>query len=245
MRFIALLLLLFVPCCPLAAQIKLQPEYASGQPVIVEVSFPDAPEGAVVTDVLWTVSGEAGYKPLSQTSIAIWPRFGLKDSLLRLHCSGLLTSADGKYIAGSHREFDAQTKLLGISDDPGPGPGPTPDPDPTPDTPAPIPEPGFRILIVYESKDLLSLPGWVHSAEWRNFTMSACVKGKDGKTPEYRITDQDSPVVQNSQLWADALKRKRDSLPWILISNGKTGYEGPLPATLAETLDLAKKYGGK
>ena len=101
------------------------------------------------------------------------------------------------------------------------------------------------MLIVYESKDILSLPGWVHSGDWHNYVMTNCVKGKDGKTPEYRITDQDAPVMQSSQLWADALKRKRDSLPWLLISNGKTGYEGPLPATLAETLELAKKYGGK
>ncbi len=49
---------------------------------------------------------------------------------------------------------------------------------------------------------------------------------------------------QESQLWQDALKRKRGALPWLVISNGKSGFEGPLPATVDETLTLLKKYGG-
>lgn len=38
-----------------------------------------------------------------------------------------------------------------------PGPGPAPDPDPVPDEKAPIPHPGFRVLMIYESKDNLAL----------------------------------------------------------------------------------------
>ncbi len=130
---------------------------------------------------------------------------------------------------------------------PTPGPGPVP-PGPTPG-PTPIPDTGFRVLMVYESAEkskytagqLAALDGQAV----RDYLDTHCVKGPDGKTPERRIWDKDitrEQAAADSKLWADALERTRGKpLPWLVISTGKTGYEGPLPE---DALALLKKYGG-
>lgn len=138
--------------------------------------------------------------------------------------------------------------------DNGQGPRPPPDPDPAPDPkpkpvdPAPIPGDGLRVLIVYESADLAKYPSAQNAIltalPIREYLNAKCPKGPDGKTTEFRIWDKDVDGYSDSPLWGDALKRPRASTPWIVISNGKTGFEGPLPATVADTLALLKKYGG-
>lgn len=246
MRLWLLCLLLVSSCCRLSdAQIRLLPEYAPGQPVVAEASFGDAPEGATA-HVLWSVGGDAGYLPVSATRIAIWPRYGLKTSELAVRCSGFLTTAgsDGQelLVKDSFREFTASTVILGLSDDPRP-PQP-PQPPPTPDTPAPIPVPGLRVLIVYESKDLPKMPKEQQSIlfdkDVREYLGQACVKLNG--TPEWRIVDQNVQVYGEQQVWKDALARQRGEMPWVIISNGKTGYEGPLPRNKKDFMEAVKKY---
>ena len=135
---------------------------------------------------------------------------------------------------------------------PGPTPpGPTP-PDPKPPEPAPIPGDGLRVLIMYESKDLNNLPSAqvqaLSSQNVREYLERKCPKGPDGKTAEYRIWDKDTAADGESLTWRVAFKRAKDKsdgkTPWVVISNGKTGYEGMLPANAADLLTLLKKYGG-
>jgi hypothetical protein len=124
-------------------------------------------------------------------------------------------------------------------------PAPTPTPTPTPDA-APIKEPGLRVLIVYESADMAKYPSAqiaaIYSQEFWSLLNTNCVKGSDGKTPDWRFFDQNVDVSKESAIWQAAMKRERKSLPWILVSNGVTGFEGPLPATLTETSELVRKY---
>jgi hypothetical protein len=123
---------------------------------------------------------------------------------------------------------------------------PTPTP-PTP-TPSPIPGDGLRVLIVYESAELSKLPPAqatvLYSPEVRGYLDTHCAKGPDGKTPEWRVWDQNVPTGAEAKAWQDAMARKRDRLPWLVVGNGKAGFEGPLPATVDETLMLLKLYGG-
>lgn len=125
--------------------------------------------------------------------------------------------------------------------DPGPGPGPGPPP-----SPAPIPVAGFRVLMVYESADLSKMPAAqqviLYSKPVRDYLNAKCIMGPDNKTHDWRIWDRDSDTSNESALWQAAMKRPRASVPWIIISDGKKGYEGPLPATVDETLALLKKY---
>jgi hypothetical protein len=135
---------------------------------------------------------------------------------------------------------DSHFVKVGAGPTPGPDP-PTPGPDPP--SPAPIPEPGFRVLIIYESADLLPQGQQVilFGREVRDYLNRVCVAESTG-TKAFRIFDQHVDATGELKTWKDAMARKRDSVPWIVVSNGTTGFEGPLPKTAQEFLELCKKY---
>lgn len=112
-----------------------------------------------------------------------------------------------------------------------------PTPDPIPPSPSPLPIAGLHVLIVYESTALTPAQNQIISgAEVRGY-----VTGKGG---QFRAYDQNTQLVKESQWVQDAFKRERKSVPWLLISNHpKGGYEGPLPTTVQEVVNLLKKYG--
>lgn len=118
-----------------------------------------------------------------------------------------------------------------------------------PAPPAPIAGDGFKVLIVYETGAAGQIPYTqqlvIFDQGVRKYLDTHCVKGEDGKTPERRIWDSHVTGLENeTKTWQDAFARKRSSSPWIVISNGKTGIEAPLPNNAADTLALLKKYGG-
>ena len=126
-------------------------------------------------------------------------------------------------------------------------PDPTPPPDPHL---LPFKAPGFAFLILKEAKEVGSLPPSqrviFNSSKIFQFANSKAVKV--GDQPFYRIWDDDfdaddladvDPLIQAAYL---AAKEQQKSLPWILISNGKTGFSGPLPTTVDETLELLGRY---
>jgi hypothetical protein len=132
-----------------------------------------------------------------------------------------------------------------------PGPGPKPPVPPNPDEPPPIPGTGLRVLFVHENNP--SSPEAVLSKEQHaalfsknvsDYLDSKCPKGPDGKTPEWRRYDQHQKMDRENAIWVDAMKRPHNVIPWVLISNGINGFEGPLPETEAELLALIKKFGG-
>jgi len=139
-------------------------------------------------------------------------------------------------------------KLITIGAGPQPPPtppGPQP-PEPQPPNPPPIPTQGLRVLIVLESKDLSNLPSSqisaINAREVREYMNLKCAK--DGNQPEWRVYDQQTNVTRESKVWQDAMARPRQSLPWIVISNGVDGFEGPLPVNVAELMKKLKQYGG-
>lgn len=132
---------------------------------------------------------------------------------------------------------------------PGPlPPGPQP-PGPTPPGPAPIPATGLRVLFVFETKDLTKYSPQQKSILYgdtvRSYLQKKCAMGPDGSTVEARYFDQNQNVAHESKIWQDAMKRPRGQIPWILISTGSEGFEGPLPATVEETMTLLRRYGGQ
>ncbi len=118
--------------------------------------------------------------------------------------------------------------------------------DVAPVDPAPIPVAGLRVLIVYESAEATKLPAAqqssLYSQGMRDEFNAKCVVGPDGKTKEWRIYDKDVAMGGESKLWQDAMKRSRASVPWVVVSNGVAGFEGPLPGTVADMKALLAKY---
>lgn len=130
----------------------------------------------------------------------------------------------------------------------GKGPQPPPEPEPKPPEPkpdAPIPVAGFRVLIVYESMDISKMSfgqqAVIFGKTFRDYLDAKCVVGPDGKTKEYRIFDKDIVTSGEAKLWQDAMRRPRAGVPWMLVSNGKSGWEGPLPS-VEEALTILKRY---
>ena len=116
---------------------------------------------------------------------------------------------------------------------PEPGPGPSP---PSPD--APIEGTGLRVLFVYESAIPLSKEHQtiVYGQKVRDYLNKYAAKGDDGKTPDWRLLDADTTYTDPNNRWAKALARPRTTLPWLVISNGVTGWEGPLPTSEEEVI---------
>ncbi len=112
-----------------------------------------------------------------------------------------------------------------------PTPPVPPVPPEPPVPPAPIPEPGLRVLIVEDSARRDNLTAGqqeiILGKAVRDYLSTACVLEPDGKTRGFRIWDRDVTGTEHDlKCWADAMKRPRQSVPWLIVSNGKTGYDG-------------------
>jgi hypothetical protein len=169
------------------------------------------------------------------------------DSVAKLKGKVFTSATDGRFkvevwCAKADGVSDIATTWLIVGD----GKPVTPDGvKPAPAAPAPILEPGFRVLIVDEVMNRGSLPFSQRiiftSVPLRKFLEANCVVDPKTKTPEFRFYDQNVDMKNELPRWQNAMKRPRSSLPWLLVSTGTTGYEGPLPKTVDETIALLKK----
>jgi hypothetical protein len=125
----------------------------------------------------------------------------------------------------------------------GKGPDPGPDPEPDPDVKPPIPESGFRVLILID--DDQNLPqlqqAIVSGAEVDEYLNKACVTEPSGQAG-WRVYDKDAEIESDLDVWKKAIQRRPESTPWVIISNGKTGTEEPLPESPSKFIELCKKY---
>lgn len=117
---------------------------------------------------------------------------------------------------------------------------------PAPDPSGPIIGKGMRVLVIEETSQRSQLPSAqsaiLTSGTIQDYLNTHCSKEDNGKAA-WRIWDKDTDTSHEAKFWQEAIKRKYDSLPWIIVSKspGK-GYEGKLPANVDATLELLKKY---
>lgn len=155
---------------------------------------------------------------------------------------GLLTvGVDWAIIDFDKKTIDSKSATASVTV----GDVPNPKPDPKPDSSAPIPLAGYRVLFIEESADRAQLT----IDQFNAMRGAAAVTWldantvKEGNQPGWRVADKDAGFTSEvGQHWRDALKRPRLSVPWVIISNGVTGFEGPLPKTKSEIDALLQKY---
>lgn len=195
---------------------------------------------------IYKVYGPDGRRIAAERGEGGWLLFTGAPGKYRVEAVAGKTDKDGNLLLD---EADHLVTIKGKSEPlppvpPGPGPGPKP-PDPAPSDDAPIKAPGFRVLIVYESADLPKLPpkklSALYSRPVRDYLAASCAKDADNPQGAYRVWDKDVDATAESKPWQDALKRPRTSLPWVVVSNGRTGWEGPLPDGADELLAVLKK----
>ena len=129
-----------------------------------------------------------------------------------------------------------------------PAPPAPPAPPTPPAPPAPIPAKGLHVLIVVDNANISKLPSAQVTAltaqSVRQYLNATCAKGVNGE-PEFRILDKNLDMSAESQLWQDAYKLAAGkTLPFIVVSNGTTGFQGALPADTDSLLKLLQQYGG-
>lgn len=102
--------------------------------------------------------------------------------------------------------------------------------------PAPLPE--RAVLIVEESSKRHELP-----LPQQEIMAGAKTRGYlDAHFPKWRIFDSDTDLSKVEALWQEAMKRPRTAIPWLIVSNGRTGHEGVLPADADSTIRLLERY---
>ena len=108
---------------------------------------------------------------------------------------------------------------------------------PPPDV-VPLPVTGLHVLIIEEMDDRSGLP----ASQVSIFSSTKLWDWFAANNVQWRQFDYDADLSLVDQKWKDAMARPRQSTPWIIASNGTSGYEGPLPKSVDETITLLEKY---
>lgn len=162
-------------------------------------------------------------------------------------------------VVGDVIDWDARTRskvkwIITPKNPPDPTP---PEPDPGPDPPppdptVPFPAPGLAVLVIYEAGEVGKLPASQQAIFSSNkllrFLRSKTVKLSDGD-PAIRVWDKDykpEHMVNVPAVFREAYFDVRDEaagqLPWIAISNGQRGWQGPLPQNVNDVMELVDGF---
>jgi hypothetical protein len=235
---LALTFCLMLAAAPLPAQKKAVPLDVQGDTYLVVKTVPFkvvAPAGAA--DYSWTMP--AGVEGTEEDNVLTVTKAPAGQFVIKVKTT--VIDFDAKKF-----KKDAGSVTVTFGGVAPPTPGPTPTPTPTPGD-APITGVGFRVMIIYESEKRKELTKdqdtILTSVPFRSFLSSVCADDQQtGTKKAWWIIDKDADVSGLAKNWQDAMKRPRKGTPWILVSDGVTGFEGPLPADVDATTALIKKY---
>lgn len=241
---VALALCLALTAHAASAPVKAVPLVVEGDVISVVRSFPvtvKAPDGADV--YTWSYPSTITVVVMdNELRVTAAPKGTFRVSVT----SVTIDFKDGKKVR-TKQTYEAEINVGDVPVPPGPDPKPPePGPTPTPDVKPPIDAPGFRVLMIFDAAQKAKLTesqkDVLEGREVYDFLVKNCAVDADNKQGAFRVWPSTVNTAGTSKPWADAMKRERKSLPWIVISNSRTGYEGPLPNTSSEALELLKKY---
>lgn len=133
-------------------------------------------------------------------------------------------------------------------------PTPKPPEPPVPPTP-PLPVGAMRVLIMYKAADIPAMKMDPARKEQADMLYKPSFKGaltdRTDKNGPNKMgwaiwPDPVEGLEDADKFWQDAVKRPRPKLPYIHIFKAdKSVFDGELPKTEKETLDLINKYAGE
>jgi len=236
--------------------------WAMGQPVPqappIELPEPSDKQPVVLPAVVEIAAGRMAKieaKALGPLTIAYYPGIRDKADVVAFDKTIIFVAQEaGIYWIGACTAVDGKVSQpvwvmikVGIPPPPPPPipPGPKPPVPPDPPSPAPIPLAGLRVFITYDSKSVATMSneqkGIIYSTIFRKWLDTMTPIGTDGKH-DWRIWQTATIATYEAALWKNAFARPRAQPNWVIISNGVTGYEGPLPASVPDLMDLINKY---
>jgi hypothetical protein len=97
----------------------------------------------------------------------------------------------------------------------------------------------LSVLIVEQTEDIGRLPKSQAAILQANTTLRVWLQQAGA---DFRQLDADETGELLDDKWKAAMAVPRQSVPWIVIANQKTGFSGPLPKTVDETIALIEGY---
>lgn len=242
------------------SQIVIESEVSPYEPIIAAVASEGIPEGAEIKTT-WSIGDGARFISVSPTSVHVWAKPGnytVSATVVWMKFREIVIEGETLRVmeAWDVVQHSKPIRVLGSVDPKPPVPPDDDDEDEDEDedpSDAPFETVGLTVLIIKEGKDVGSLPeaqkAIFTSSKIQKWCIDNCVK-IDGE-PAVRFWDDDYTdeqlanvpnVVRNA--YRTVLSQANGNLPWIAISDGKTGVSMPLPGTVDETMELLQKYGG-
>ena len=227
------------------AQLVVPDQVDVGKKIVVTCTTP-TPEGSRL-EILWGTSDGLDSEQITtpEAKLFVWGPAGehMIDAVVLPMKEITVDGQTFSVLTGPPQRFKARFTI----GEPSP-----PDPPPPDPTSAPFPSPGFSILILKEASETGRLTegqrSVLTSPQILKYVNQRAVKLED-EQPAYRAWDDDysaqqldnaPKVMREAYALVSAAKTE---LPWVAISTGKTGWQGPLPNTVDEMLALLRKYG--
>lgn len=223
-----------------AQEIIVPQEVMIGSKIVAEI--PNAPRGNILWDYPDTLeSEEIGAK------VYFWGIAGTYKINAVIIPLKLIT-VEGKsfdVVDGPVKRVNATFKIIGSVP-----PAPVPPPEPSPTT-VPFETPGLTVIIFREAGEGGSLPVGQRNIFVSSKILKWCTENcvKIAGQPAFRIWDDDytperfgnvDPILKSA--YFKILPQAQNNLPWIVISDGKKGYSGPLPKDIDTTLTLLQGF---
>lgn len=210
-----------------------------------EITLPEtvaAKIGRLATVPIKSTAKDVVYTVVPAGDIDIFREFDPDPSVIRLR---FLPYAKGPFwlvVSGASGDKVVQRTCVIVPETPepprpDPGPGPKPDPGPTPIVSGPL-----WLIVVEETADATQRRGeFLSSAALADFMKS--------KGHKHRLVDKDvrTPPADLASYLEHA---KGKALPWLMLTPqtgaaaGRLAWEGPVPATPNDLVELLRKVGG-